>query len=368
MMYGVRNVVMTLTATSEGGDDEGEFTYLHQGETGLQRHSEGLSGKERTEAAEEDLSKDDHQRDDGNRQPILQEQGRVDHHADRHEEDRAEDVLDRLHEMLDAFCINGLCQHRAHDESTQRAAESCLHSQQHHAKTESNGEDGQRLVVEVLLEFLQERRDEQDAHDKPDGDVHDQLAHLPQEFLAFKLVLHGNGGEQHHEHHREEVFHDEDAETDTRKAMAAESCLLNGFEHDGGGGHTQHTSQEQGVHASQTQEMSRQHTRYHHAHHNDTRTDDSSTAHFQQFLERELQSETEQEEEYTNLAPCLHVLLVGHPQSTQHVRSHQHTCHDVTQHDGLFECLEYQAGDASRQHNDAKVLYHTSSSRFLSHK
>ena len=87
----------------------------------------------------------------------------------------------------------------------------------------------------MLLEFLQERGDERDAQHEPEGDVHDEFTYLPEQFLAFKLVFDGDGGEQHHEHHCEEVFHDKDAEAYAGEAMAAQSCLFDGFEDDGGG-------------------------------------------------------------------------------------------------------------------------------------
>ena len=242
--------------------------------------------------------------------------------------------------MLNAFGIHRFCQHRTHHKGSQGAAETCLNSQQHHAEAESDGENGQRLVVEVLLELLQEGRDERDAQHKPQGDVHDQFAHLPQQFLSFKFVLHGDGRQQHHQHHGKEVFHNQNAEAHTCKAVATQSRLFYRLEHDGGRGHTEHTAQEQGVHAVQPEQMSRHHTGNHHAHHDDACANQSRAAHLQQFLERELQPEAEQEEKHTNFAPRLGVLFVVNPRFAQHVRSHQHTCHDVPQHHGLLEQFE----------------------------
>ena len=170
------------------------------------------------------------------------------HHADGDEEDGSEDVLDWLDEMFYALCFYRLGKHRAHDEGSKGAAEACLHGEEHHAEAEAYGEDGQGLVVEVLLKLFQEGGDDGDAKDEPHADVEGELAHLPHQFLAFKLVFDSDGREQHHEYHGEEILDDEYAEAYACKAVALKSSLLYGLEDDGGGRHAEHAAEEEGVH------------------------------------------------------------------------------------------------------------------------
>ena len=70
-----------MQAQAEGGDNEGELTYLRERETALHGHLEALTCNEHAESAEHYHSRNNHCRQQQNGPEILAQNRRLNHHA-----------------------------------------------------------------------------------------------------------------------------------------------------------------------------------------------------------------------------------------------------------------------------------------------
>ncbi len=82
-------------------DDKRELAYLREGEARLHRYAKRLSCNKHPESAKQNHAGYHHSREQQYRPEVLDYDIKVDHHADRYEEYRAKQVLDRTHHSLD---------------------------------------------------------------------------------------------------------------------------------------------------------------------------------------------------------------------------------------------------------------------------
>ena len=74
-----------------------------------------------------------------------------------------------------------------------------------------------------------------------------QIDDLAGQFGTFELMTDGDAGEQHHQHDRHDILHNQDAGGSLDETLLFHACLINGLHHDSGARHTKHTRQEKGV-------------------------------------------------------------------------------------------------------------------------
>ena len=164
-------------------------------------------------------------------------------------------------------------------------------------------------------------------------------------------MLDGDTGEQHHEHDRHYIFDDQNTRCPFDETRFAQSGFIHRFHHDGRRRHTEHTGKEQGVQAIHLCPFADTETEQHHTADDGQRTDGCHFAGSDEVLDTELQTDTEQHEQHTNVTPSFDVIGT-YPRLTEQVRPHQHTGDDVTQHDRLLEQFEYQADNARGNHQN----------------
>src|SRR4051812_41492003 len=100
-----------------------------------------MPGDERAESAGEDLSDNDHQRDDKNRSDIFCEQAGIDEQPDGNKEDCAEHVADRLQQHFNALYLTSLSHDRANKEGAESDAVLQLDGQKRDAEAETEHGD-----------------------------------------------------------------------------------------------------------------------------------------------------------------------------------------------------------------------------------
>ena len=229
----VEEVARDAETDAQRGDDEGEFADLRQGEAALEGRLQRLSAQQDAEGREGRLADEDRQGDDENRKPVGADHGGIDHHADGDEEDGAEEVLDRLDEMVNVLCLHRFRQDGTHDESAERGGESRLGGDDHHAEAQTEGDHQQRLVVHQFPGVLEDQRDQEQAHHEPQHEEEGELEDAPEHLPALDAVGDGHGRQEDHEHDGKDVLQDQDAEHQTGEFLVPQPEILEGLVDDG---------------------------------------------------------------------------------------------------------------------------------------
>ena len=284
------------------------------------------------------------------RRPVFHQRSRVDHHTDRDEEYRREHILERRHELLNAVRLDGLGENRTHYKSAKGTAEARLLCRQNHAEAETESEDNKRLVVQIRFDFAQKCRNNKNTKDKPYDKRNSQNNHFIEQFGAFKLVLDSDTGEQNHEHDRHYVFNNQNARSPFHEALFAQSGLVNRLHNNSSTGHTEHTRQKERVHHVQAGEISDSVSQRHHSHNNRRRSYSRHFAALQKILDPELQTDTEKDEEDTDVTPRLDVLGIVNKTLAEEIRPHNHSGYNIAEHNRLFQQFEEQTDDAGSNH------------------
>ena len=108
---------------------------------------QGLAGQQETACRQEGLTQHDGDDDAENGHDVLTDEGDINHHTYRHEEDGAKEVLDGVHEVFDLVCLDGLSEDAAHDEGAEGRGEAYGGGEDNHTEAETQGNDEQRLVA-----------------------------------------------------------------------------------------------------------------------------------------------------------------------------------------------------------------------------
>ena len=121
------------------------------------------------------------------------------------------------------------------------------------------------------------------------------------------------------------------------------------------GTHRQHSTEENAVHLRPSEKFSDEDAEQHHRKHDATRRNDGRHAHFQDFLERKIESEREQKEENTDVGPRMDIFLIDHRCQIRHVGRHEKSSHDVAQHKRLLEPFENERHGSGHDEDEREV-------------
>ena len=220
---------------------------------------------------------------------------------------------------------------RTHHEGTERTAEACFLCRQHHAEAQTQGEDDERLVIQVVFKFAYQCRDNQYSADEPCREGNGQIDNLAGQLGSLELMADGYAGEQYHQYHRYDILYDKDAGCSLDETLLTQAGLVDGLHHNRGARHAKHARQEQrvdhvkiGIHAHEI-------AKEHHAHNDGQCTYCSHLAATDEVLQAELQTDAEQDEQHTDVAPSLYVVRI-HKGLAKQMRAYQDTCNDIAQH------------------------------------
>ena len=131
----------------EAGDDERELADLRQAQARLDREAHAIAREEGPERHAQRLADDDDAGQDRHDHPVLGDQGGVDEHAHRHEEDGREDVAHRLDERGDGLGLARLADQRPAQERAKRDRVAERARQQRKPEADPDGGDDGGLVA-----------------------------------------------------------------------------------------------------------------------------------------------------------------------------------------------------------------------------
>ena len=252
----VKKAAGDVQSDAEGGNDEGEFADLRQPHPHAQRSPAVVPGDKRPETASDNLAENDDQGNDQDRQPVFPQHLRVNHQANRHEENGAEHVADGFRKNLDAADLARLGDHSADDKRAQGDAVAQSHRQQRETKAESEHGDEQHLVAFEPGDVPEKPRHGQqtgyERGNKKKGEFTDRGGDL----MGVERAGHGDARQQRNHHDRQDVFDDEDSENQFGKPLFAFAQLGEGLDDDGGGGNGEHGAEENAVHHAPTKHAS----------------------------------------------------------------------------------------------------------------
>ena len=235
--------------------------------------------------------------------------------------------------------LYGLRKDRTHHESAEGAAEPCFLCCQHHTQAQTQGEDDQRLVIQMFLHLAYQCRDNQYAAYEPSHKRNDQIDYLACQLGSLELMADGNTREQYHQYHSHHVLNDQDAGSSLHETLLTQPRLVDSLHHDSGARHTKHTCQEQGVYHVEFSVPTHEIAEEHHARDNCQCADCCHLTAADKVLQAELQTDAEQHEQHTDVAPLLHVVGI-HEALAKQIRTYQDTCYDIAQHHRLFQELK----------------------------
>ena len=181
------------------------------------------------------LADDDRGGQGKHERPVTERGGRVEQHADRHEEDAGEHVAQGFHQRLDMARHAGLGNERAGEEGTECHGQALGLGKQGQRKAEPDAGDEQRLLAPESHQEAEEwRHDEKpDAHQR--GDDEHQSPHRAQQCLADRAVARRQRRERGEHEDRDQVLGDEDAEHGLAQPLL-DLQVGKGMRHDHGGG------------------------------------------------------------------------------------------------------------------------------------
>ena len=231
---------------------------------------------------------------------------------------------------MSLLCFHRLCHDTAHDERAEGGREAHCRRHDHHAEAESQSRDEQRLLTHQRLRLLQQQRDEVNANNEPEDEEEYEFEDTHQHLCALKLLADSQRGEHHHEHDGQDILNDEHAEHQTGKTLLAKAHVVEGLENDGRRRHGQHSPQIDAVHLFPPKGMSCECTYEHHGKDDGASRNDGCCSHLQDFLERELQTESEKQEDNAYFTPEMYALHIADAGHIGHIRGGDKARHDIS--------------------------------------
>ena len=339
----------------QGRDDKGELTELGQGKSRMDRRVQTGSGHQCAHRRKDQDTGHGDDGDDQNRTPLRPDDDRVHHHADGNEENRPEEVLDMGQQMLNPFPFQRFRQDGTHHESAERGGKADGICDDDHREAKADGKNQQGLVIEQLAGLLEDGRNDIDAHQEPQDQEEDQFSEGQGHFGAFELSADRQGGEQHHQEHRNEVLHHQGAENQRRIGLVLEAHVVIGLDDDGRGRHAHQTAKENALHQGPAHQLSQQDADHKHAETFDPGHQHGPAADFQEFLEAEFQSQGEKKEDDADFRPFMDGFGAGQMEQAE-LRPHDKTGDDIAENQRLLERFGNKGEKTGRNQDNGQVF------------
>ena len=186
---------------------------------------------------------------------------------------------------------------RAHYEGAEGGGEADGIGESHHAEAKPDGDNKQRFVVEKRFNPFQQGWDDVDADQKPQDEEECEFAKCQKHLASGEMAGCREGGQQDHQQDCDEVFDDEDTENQLGVGLVFQPHVAESLYDDRGGRHRQQTAEEDALHHRPVEELARQKPRSEHSDAVDSGYDKGRTAHLQQLLEAEIESQSEEQED-----------------------------------------------------------------------
>ena len=216
---GIKKIAGDVQREPELRDDERELANLRQPHADAQGSAAVIARDERAEGTHQHLAHDHGDGDDQDRHPILEEHRGLNHQADGHEEDCAEHVADRFHQVLDLPDLARLGDDRANDEGAEGHAVFELYGEQREAEAQPEDHDEEHFLAFEFRHVTQQARHRQQPHDQRHDEEDDKPQHGAHDLAGLQRAARRDAREQGNHHDGEDVLDDEDAEDELREML-----------------------------------------------------------------------------------------------------------------------------------------------------
>ena len=353
---GIEKLAYHSEREAQRGYDERKLAYLGHREAAAHGLREGLSAEQIAQRAKHRLPDDDDKRYHHDGQSIVDKHLRVDEHTHRHEEHGSKEVLHRVDEARYLVGLDGFGKDAAHHERTESSTEAHLGRQNSHEAAQSERHDKQRFASDEAAHRTQKQGDGKDADHKPQHQEERYAHHAAQQLAAIDGIVAGNSREKHHHNDGKDVLENEHAHNHLGESLLPKAHVVEGFVDYRGARHGQHSAKKEAVHRGPAEEATRYDAQHNHGADYRGGCYGRADAHLHYFLEREIESEREQQKYHADVGPRLYVGTVDDGHGVGHMGRHEEACHDVAQHQRLAQTLEDDGYDACHDECQGKIL------------
>ena len=335
-----------------GAEDEGELAHLRYGETREQRGAQRIAQQQGGDRGYQRLHQHRAQRQQDDREQVLPQVADVQQHADAHEEEADEHLVEGQHVAGGLDAVLALADDEAREEGAQGQAEADAAGEPGGGEADGDDAGDEELAAACAHHGVQQAGHHEAGHyvDQHQQDQH--LARQPEQVAGQVLRLaRQHGGEQDHGHH-DHVLEDEHGRDGPPVRGAHGGLLLQQLQHDGGAGKREQEAQEQRGRPGDVPQPREQRRDPDGAQHLRPAADEHYGPQRGQRPQAELDADHEEQEDDSHLGQQLHLVALRH--QPQPVRTEDGAGGQEAQQRGQLEAPEQQGqphGQAQDQHH-----------------
>ncbi|KAF5034337.1 hypothetical protein DSECCO2_597250 [anaerobic digester metagenome] len=222
-----------LAAHAHAGQDEGELADLAQAQAPQDGHVPRVAQEPAGHGGQGGLEDQDGRGQPQDLRQVRDDEGRVQEHADGHEEDAGEHVAEGKHPFQGRMAVLGFAHDEPGQEGAQGQGQPDARRQQGDGEAQAQGGHEKEFAAARADDGLQYPRDELPGRHQQDAAHQGRLeAHLAQGHPRVAPRTGQQGHEEHHGHHGN-VLEDEHAQGDAAVGRAQLGLLGQELQHDG---------------------------------------------------------------------------------------------------------------------------------------
>ena len=180
----------------------------------------------------------------------MQQDLRVDHQANRHEENRAEHVANGFDQAFDLNQLPGFSHDRADQKGPEHHAVFQLHHQQAETKAQPQYRDQQHLVAFKLGHISQQARHQQNTNHQRNDHEQRELADCGEHLAGADRATHGDARQQGNDADTQDVLDNQHTENQLGEPLVFHLQVVESLDDNGGRGDCQDRAEEQRVHGA----------------------------------------------------------------------------------------------------------------------
>ena len=328
-------------AHPERGEDEGEFADLRQSRRQRQRGTRRSAEQHQQQERHDGLAEQDDRQRRQYRQRLAHDDGRIEQHADRDEEQHPERVAQRQCLLGGAMAEFALRQDHAGKERAerQRHAEQIGGARRDAERNRQHGE-AEQFAAAGMRRGVKDERNDPPPHDHHHPDEGEELEkrnadHAPKAELGVQHLLgqrdkgiglcrshgrgnagagrhvRGKGRDQDQRQHHGEIFHHQPADGDVAAVAIDQMPVLHRLEQHHGGGDSEREAKDDAAQQRPAHQRGEAHAQRGGYGQPDQRAGNGDPAHRQQVAQREVEADAEHQQDHADFGQLRGQRLVG---------------------------------------------------------
>ena len=286
----------------------------------------------------------------------MQQNLRVDHQANRHEENCAEHVANGLDQALDLNQLAGFSHDCADQKGSEHHAVFQLHHQQAETEAQPQYSDQQHLVAFKLGHISQQARHQQNPNHQGDNHEQRELADRGEHLAGADRATHRNARQQRNDADTQDVLHNQHAENQLGEPLVFHLQVVEGLDDNGGRGDCQDRAEEQRVHSAPVEPAADLVANPDHQHDFQERRDKRRGPYLEKLAQAEFQAQAEHQEDHPQLRQGLDRVFIVDQAKRRGVGADNEAGNDVAQHHRLLEAVKQDGDHPCHQHDHGQVL------------